>query len=543
MSNKTHLDCPECKHKACYTEFSDGGGYCFSCGHKKPGTMFSSIQKEPTIKVKELLPFTIVAMPARFLLKETCEKYNYGLGVLGGEKVHVANYYDKNNNLVAQKTRNPEKKFQWFGDHKKITLFGSQTRTPENKALVITEGEIDAMSVSQASGGSVCSVSVSDGAQSADRIIKENIDFIESFEKVILWFDNDEAGGDGIKKCSELISPKLLHIIKIKNELDESVDKVPVKDANDLLKLGLSENINKYIREAYQYKPDKVYKLGTIPSDRILQSLKSGISIPFPILSAKLHGLREGSVYTIAAKPKAGKTTFVTELLYGLAKAGHKVALNSFEESVEEFNFRMISLVQNKNPYSFVDSSTSRERESFIEQGSKLLEKLDIWSFDHFGDYELNDVYESIKYQMLGVGCKIVLLDNFSTLTDASIMSLQELNKYFLKYKQLCLRSNSILINIVHTVKNMQFNDDGSETNVVNARDISGTGAFSKYSASIIALEKGEDNESKLKLLYNRHGGFSGYCDTLIYNDETGRLTPKQDSGFESNTNQDELLM
>ena len=51
--------------------------------------------------------------------------------------------------MVAQQLRFADKSFKWLGDTDKITLFGQNLWRDGGKILVITEGEIDAMSVSQ----------------------------------------------------------------------------------------------------------------------------------------------------------------------------------------------------------------------------------------------------------------------------------------------------------------------------------------------------------------------------------------------------------
>lgn len=62
------------------------------------------------------------------------------------------------------------------------------------KMLVITEGEIDALSVSQAQGNKYPVVSIPNGAQGAKKAILNNLAWVESYERVILAFDMDEAG-------------------------------------------------------------------------------------------------------------------------------------------------------------------------------------------------------------------------------------------------------------------------------------------------------------------------------------------------------------
>jgi twinkle protein len=85
------------------------------------------------------------ALPKRGLSKETCAHWRYECG----EGCRIANYYDAKRTLVAQKIRKSGKRFSINGDGKNMPLYG-QWLFGGGKHLVITEGEIDALSVSQA---------------------------------------------------------------------------------------------------------------------------------------------------------------------------------------------------------------------------------------------------------------------------------------------------------------------------------------------------------------------------------------------------------
>ena len=63
-------------------------------------------------------------IPARGLTKDICKKYGYQVATYNGETCHVANYRDLEGELVAQKLRFKDKRFQckgapnvFFGQH------------------------------------------------------------------------------------------------------------------------------------------------------------------------------------------------------------------------------------------------------------------------------------------------------------------------------------------------------------------------------------------------------------------------------------------
>jgi len=74
-------------------------------------------------------------------------KYGYRIGSYKGQKVQVATYYNDNLEPIGQKVRDKDKNFVSLG-HISNRFFG-QHLFKGGKKLVITEGEIDCLSVSQ----------------------------------------------------------------------------------------------------------------------------------------------------------------------------------------------------------------------------------------------------------------------------------------------------------------------------------------------------------------------------------------------------------
>jgi hypothetical protein len=93
------------------------------------------------------------------------------------------------------------------------------------KMLTITEGEIDALSVSQAQGNKWPVVSVPNGAQGAVKAIEKAFEYVCSFDRVNIWFDNDEPGKAAAKAVADILPPGKAYIVK-----------ADLKDANEYLK-------------------------------------------------------------------------------------------------------------------------------------------------------------------------------------------------------------------------------------------------------------------------------------------------------------------
>jgi twinkle protein len=105
------------------------------------------------------------AVNSRGLHQETCEKWGYLQGTNHGKPCQIASTATlRRAAVVAAKVRYPGKEFEFAGTPRKAPLYGQWLWSSGGKMLTITEGEIDALSVSQAQGNKWPVVSVPNGA-------------------------------------------------------------------------------------------------------------------------------------------------------------------------------------------------------------------------------------------------------------------------------------------------------------------------------------------------------------------------------------------
>ena len=189
--------------------------------------------------------------------------------------------------LVAQKLRYPSKEFQWLGDVKKATLFGQHLWREKGKMVVVTEGEIDALSVSKLWDNKYPVVSIKTGAAGAKKDISKELEWLESFDSVVLCFDQDDAGKKAASECARLFSPNKAKICSL-----------PLKDANEMLVAGKYKELTDCIWSAKPYRPDGIV-CGTDIWDVIQQEDNYvTVNYPFESLNVKTHGLRKGELVT-----------------------------------------------------------------------------------------------------------------------------------------------------------------------------------------------------------------------------------------------------
>ena len=98
-----------------------------------------------------------------------------------------------------------ETKFSYDGHG--VGLFGQQLFKEGGKYLTITEGECDAMAAYELLGSKWAVVSIIRGAAGAVKDIKDNLEYIESFDNIVICFDKDKQGIEAAKKVATLLKP------------------------------------------------------------------------------------------------------------------------------------------------------------------------------------------------------------------------------------------------------------------------------------------------------------------------------------------------
>jgi hypothetical protein len=155
----------------------------------------------------DLISGEFTALSKRAITEETCRHWGYKVGQHNGRPVQIATYCDDDGVPVAQKLRFPDKDFKFIGEPKRVGLYGQHLWRDGGKKVVVTEGEIDALTVSQLQGNKWPVVSVPNGAQGAAKSVAKSIEWLNKFDQVVFLFDDDEPGRAAAKECAALLPP------------------------------------------------------------------------------------------------------------------------------------------------------------------------------------------------------------------------------------------------------------------------------------------------------------------------------------------------
>jgi twinkle protein len=510
MSESTcleHVPCEECGSKDNKGVFSDGHEYCFGCGYYKHADGREENRNNPDLK-----PGTYGPIIKRGLREETLRKFDYRLDSDHG--CHYATYYDRNGRPVAQKKRTANKGFAWIGDPKHATLFGQHAWASGGKMIVVTEGEMDAMSMSQVQSNRWPVVSVKDGASSAVSSVRDNIEFLTSFEKVIFMFDADEPGVDAALACAALMPPGKGHIASL-----------PLKDANEMLVAGRESELIDAMWRARPYRPDGIITGADLWDQLCEPDPIREASYPFALLDAKLHGLRRSELVMIAAGTGSGKSTICKEIAAHLIQQDKKVGMVALEETVK-FTAKSLMSIYLSQPLHLtpMDPEDPRFLEAYEATAANVA------FYDHWGSTESDNLLSKIRFMAVGLGCEYVILDHISIVVSGLDTGRDSerilLDRAMTRLASLAREVNIGLLVVCHLRKSggTPFEEGGQ----VTLADLRGSGGIAQLSNIVIAAERNQQsddsNRTHLRVLKNRFSGACGSAGHVRWNEKTGRL-------------------
>lgn len=522
-----HTVCPDCGSSDACSVYSDGHTYCFSCQTYHRGESTASMDST-SHRAAGLIPDgEYIALGKRCLSVETVRKFGYTVGTYRDKPVQIAPYRDRQGNIIAQHLRFPDKEFSWKGDSKEVCLFGQHLwRNTGGRMLIITEGEIDCMSVSQAQGNKYPVVSVPNGAQNAVKAIKRNLDFVESFESVVLAFDSDDAGRKAAQECAAILSVGKAKICEF-----------PLKDANDMLKAGRVKDIISCIWEAKAWRPDGIIS-GTDLWEELIKPPVQGYMTPYPMLNAMTHGIRKGELALFTAGSGIGKSTLVNEIAYKLLTEDKlTIGVMALEESKKRTAERYVGMALNRPIHLSREGITE---DMLLDAYNSVLANGRFWCYDHFGSSDIDTLLGKIRYMGVTLGVDFIILDHISIIV-SGLNEQEESERKLIDMLMTRLRSLIEEIGIgVLAVVHLKRPDKGQSYNEgrpVSLTDLRGSGSLEQLSDLVISLERNQQSETEsniavMRVLKNRPVGTTGVCDTLEYSNDTGRLTARSPFDF-----------
>lgn len=470
------------------------------------------------------------SLPARNIREDVCQHFGYRVGEYNDKRAHFAYYYDlETRRPLAAKLRFANKKegMPWIGDNKNLPLYGQWLCRDGGKKLVITEGELDCLSVAQAQGVKWPVVSIENGAQGAVKSIQRHLEWIERFDEVVFMFDMDEPGQKAAKECAELLSPGKAKIARL-----PAVNGVQMKDANDLLKAGKPDLIVDAIWGAKVYRPDGILDGSNLWEALTTKEIVYSVPYPWDSLNVMTHELRVGELVTITAGSGVGKTKLVNEIAHHLVKRGETVGMLMLEQNVKRTALELMSIELNRPLHISMDGvSTEALKLAF----DNTLGTGRVYLYDHFGSTNIDNLLNRVRYMAKSLGCRWVILDHLSIVVSGLEDNGDErklIDRAMTLLRTLVEETGIGLILVSHLRRpEGRGHEEGAQTSLNQLR---GSHAIAQLSDMVLGAErnqqadisKGENpNRLILRVLKNRFSGETGIAAELFYDKDTGRLT------------------
>ena len=506
-----HEPCPSCGSKDNLARYSDGHGYCFGCGHYESAPGEPRMETKP-MKSTEFIMGEEFTKSVRGISPATFNHWRYTVDLGERGPRHLANHY-RDGRLIGQKVRGKGKSFSVVGELD--VLYGKWLWTP-TKRLVITEGELDALSVSEVQGNKWPVVSVPNGAQGAARAVRKAIEWINKFDEVVFMFDMDDPGQRAAEECAAILKPGKAKIAKL-----------PAKDANEMLMEGRRDELIRAIWNAEVFRPDGIVTVDQIKED-VMRPIEWGLSWPWEPLTNATYGRRPGDLISLGAGTGVGKTDFMTEcILWDLNVHKLRVGVLMLEQDPRETVRRVAGKYAGRK-FHVPDAGWTPEELS--EAIGWLVDNGGLYLYDSFGSTDWDTIESRIRYLAIACECRHIYLDHLTALAAHAEDERKEIERIMADLAGMAKELGIVLHVVSHlaTPEGKPHEEGGR----VMIRHFKGSRAIGFWSYFMIGLERNqqaededERNTTTVRVLKDRYTGQStGFTFHLTYKHGNGRL-------------------
>lgn len=402
-------------------------------------------------------------------------------------------------------TEEKKKRFYWRGS---VTpgVFGKEAFSPgSSKAITITEGALDAMSVHEMMGWPAVAIKSVDSAKSD---LKADYEYINSFEKIYLCFDSDEPGQKAFTTAAMMFDFNKVYRVRMDR----------LKDANEYLQEGAQEEFKRVWWNSKRFTPDNIISAYS-EIDNLLDEapLEAHAGYPFKRLQEMTYGMRPGEVILLKAMEGIGKTEFIRAIEYHVLKeTNHNVGIIHLEENKTRA-IKGLAGYELKMPVHLPDSTLDPQQ---VKDAYRALTRRDdrLNLYSHFGSEDPDDILNGIRFMAGVLDCRLIFLDHVSMIVSGieTEDERKKLDYISTQLKMMAEQYGFTLVEISHV------NDAGltrGSRNISKAADL-----VIKMERNITAENEQERNTTSLIVEKNRFAGLTGPAGAVYFDRETFTL-------------------
>lgn len=446
------------------------------------------------------------------------------------DHILVFPFYDEKGVLQFIKYRKTDfdksrdKNKEWCEKGTKPVLFGMD-QCEGFDTLVITEGQLDSLSVAQA--GVKNAVSVPTGAKGFTWL-DPCWEWVTKFQEVTVFGDCENGQVTLVEELNRRL-PGTVKVVQVEDYRGQ-------KDANDLLRACGPEAVRHAVQNAKPVPMRHIKRLADVKSVdlRTLPHIVTGL----PPLDRVIGGLYFGQVALLTGKRGEGKSTLMGQLVAEALNQRYRVLAYSGE--LPDYHFRRWLDLQLAGPQHVV-TRQNRFSDPCYDLPPETVEKLGAWYYDRAFLYDNNALDEgnetdsllhTLEKAVRRYGIELICIDNLMTAIDVESADSQYIqqSKFVRALKRLAVQYHLAVLLVAHPRK--------TQGDVCDNDMVSGSSDITNRVDVVLSYQKNPPDDppgGKIWVLKNRMTGKLALREKAVavrYDEGSKRLYPQSGSPF-----------
>lgn len=406
------------------------------------------------------------------------------------DNVLVFPFYDGDGKLQFVKYRktdfdpDKDKNKEWCEKNCRPILFGMKQCNESRESLVITEGQLDSLSVSAA--GIENAVSVPTGAKGMTWV-PYCYDWVCNFDEIIIFGDHEKGHITLLDDICIRFPNKIRHV--------REEDYRGCKDANELLQKYGAEAVRYAVENAIMVPIRRVVSLSDVENVNIYQlpKLKTGI---LDLDRTLYGGLPFGMVCLISGKRGDGKSTLASQIMANAVEQEYVTFAYSGEMPnylyKSWFDFQIAGrnhITENITDFGTPDRFITRRNQELINAWYR--DKAYIYDSRIVETDEKEDLLRTIRKSIMQYGTKVILIDNLMTamyIDERTGSDKYEWQGRFVReLAAIAVQMDVLILLVAHRRKNT-FGGDAND-------EVSGSGDITNLAGITLGYDRGTSDE------------------------------------------------
>jgi len=368
-----------------------------------------------------------------------------------------------------------EKKF-WASKGTELILFGWQAVNQRSRAIIITEGPMDALAWREY-GFEAMSVPNGAGSNGKNAWIERQYQELERFDKVYLCMDKDTEGETATKDIVSRLGRQRCFVVHLPD---------PHKDVNSCLMAKVPRDIiTKCIADSKTLDPGELRNASYFTEEVVEffnpnKKKAAGFAPPWPLLANDIN-FGYGQTTVLAGWNGSGKTTLAGHITLDAIRQGIRVCVASLEfKSHTYLGWLVRQALCRPDP----QPDDVRAAVAQISNG--------LWAFGTYGHAKLDKILEVWEYAHARYGCKLFVLDNLSKLnlgTGDKEGKNDRQDDAITKLTEFGVINNAHILVLAHSRKKFNENEE------VGKLDIKGSGGTTDLADIVLLLHRNKKKE------------------------------------------------